>query len=179
MVNLHGGHVQAHSDGPGRGSCFSVVLPLNADKQIAGAGRLETDVALASGSALRILIVDDNRDAAESLDIVLACVGHMVQVEDSSMAALRRVQQKGFDVCLLDIGLPDLDGHQLVGRLRAAPLVSGAAMNAASGYGQPQDMAASGRAGFSRHLVKPVDISQLLALIDEVAHSLGDGRRLE
>jgi len=169
MVNLHGGHVEAHSDGTGRGSCFSVVLPLGADGADGGAEQREGDPALAARSTLRILIVDDNRDAAESLGIVLSAVGHVVQVEDSSMAALRRVQHERFDVCLLDIGLPDMDGYQLVGRLRTVPLVAGAAMIALSGYGQPQDMAASKRAGFTRHLVKPVDVGQLLALLDEVA----------
>jgi len=71
-------------------------------------------------------------------------------------------------VCLLDIGLPDLDGYQLVRRLRAAPLLTDAAMIALSGYGQPQDMAASKQAGFARHLVKPVDVGQLLAVLGEV-----------
>lgn len=92
-----------------------------------------------------------------------------MQVEDSSTAALRRVQKDSFDVCLLDIGLPDMDGYRLVGELRAAPLVAGAAMIALSGYGQPQDMAASKRAGFTRHLVKPVDVGQLLGVLDELA----------
>ncbi|WP_312165573.1 hybrid sensor histidine kinase/response regulator [Massilia timonae] len=169
MVNLHGGQVQAHSDGPGRGSCFSVVLPLGVDGAGDDAMRREDDAALAAHSTLRIMIVDDNRDAAESLGIVLSAVGHRVQVEDSSTAALRRVQKDSFDVCLLDIGLPDMDGYRLVRELRAAPLVAGAAMIALSGYGQPQDMAASKRAGFTRHLVKPVDVGQLLGVLDELA----------
>lgn len=85
------------------------------------------------------------------------------------MAALRRVQRDRFDACLLDIGLPDMDGYQLVERLRSAPLVKDAAMIALSGYRQPQDMAASKRAGFARHLVKPVDIAYLLGVLDEVS----------
>ena len=169
MVNLHGGQVEAHSDGPGRGSCFSVVLPLGADNVDGHAARREGDPALAAHSTLRILIVDDNRDAAESLGIVLSAVGHAVQVEESSTAALRRVRTDGFDVCLLDIGLPDMDGYQLVARLRAEPLVADAAMIALSGYGQPQDMAASKKAGFTRHLVKPVDVGHLLGVLDEVS----------
>jgi len=169
MVNLHGGHVEAHSDGPGRGSCFSVVLPLGVDRADGSSARREADASLAAHSTLRIMIVDDNRDAAESLGIVLSAVGHAVQVEDSSMAALRRVQTDSFDICLLDIGLPDMDGYGLVERLRAAPLAKNAAMIALSGYGQPQDMAASKRAGFARHLVKPVDIAHLLGVLDEVS----------
>ena len=169
MVNLHGGQVHAYSDGPGRGSCFSVVLPLGVNGADSGAAQRDSDAALAAHSTLRIMIVDDNRDAAESLGIVLSAVGHAVQVEDSSVAALRRVQTDRFDVCLLDIGLLDMDGYGLVERLRAAPLVENAAMIALSGYGQPQDMAASKRAGFARHLVKPVDIAHLLSVLDEMS----------
>ena len=168
MVGLHGGEVAAYSDGPGQGSCFSVTLPVDAN----AAGMppdARDDAVLAAHTALRILIVDDNGDAAESLGMVLSAMGHAVQVDESPYAALRRVQSEAFDVCLLDIGLPDMDGYQLVGRLRAAPLVAGAVMVALSGYGQPQDMAASQAAGFSRHLVKPVDMPFLLAMLDELA----------
>ncbi|MEW7849313.1 PAS domain S-box protein [Massilia aurea] len=170
MVSLHGGKVEAHSDGPGRGSCFAVTLPVGASALDPAAGSAASeDDTLAAHTALRILIVDDNRDAAESLGMVLAAVGHTVCVEESPLAALRRVQGETFDVCLLDIGLPDMDGYQLARRLRAAPRVADACMVALSGYGQPQDMAASQAAGFSRHLVKPVDIPFLLALLDGLA----------
>ncbi|MDY0963635.1 PAS domain S-box protein [Massilia sp. CFBP9026] len=168
MVNLYGGTVEAHSDGPGRGSCFSVVLPLGVNSTDNDARQREADATLAAHSTLRIMIVDDNRDAAESLGIVLSAVGHAVQVEDSSMAAIARAQAESFDVCLLDIGLPDLDGYQLVRRLGKLPSMRGTVMIALSGYGQPQDIAASRRAGFATHLVKPVDIAHLLAVLDRL-----------
>ncbi|RYE98031.1 MAG: response regulator, partial [Oxalobacteraceae bacterium] len=169
MVGLHGGRVEADSAGPGRGSRFDVVLPLLTDSAgvapVAPAGTLVAPPCV----PLRILIVDDNRDAGESLGIVLASSGHAVMVEESSQAALRRVQMHAVDVCLLDIGLPDMDGHQLVRHLRALPLAAQATMIALSGYGQRQDLEASRRAGFALHLVKPVDLPRLLALLATLA----------
>jgi len=168
MVNLHGGQVEAQSNGPGRGSCFAVTLPVGARPADAPSA-VHDDSGLVASTALRIMLVDDNRDAAESLGMMLSAVGHAVRVEDSPLAALRRVESERFDVCVLDIGLPDMDGYELVRRLRAAPLVADAVMVALSGYGQPQDMAASRAAGFTRHLVKPVDIPFLLSMLDELA----------
>jgi len=169
MVGLHGGRVEAHSDGLGRGSCFSVVLPLH----LAPAHEPATDASGAgAGGApraqrqLRILIVDDNRDAAESLGILLSSIGHAVTVEDGPLAALRRMETGRFDLCLLDIGLPDMDGYELVQRLRMLPQAANTVMIALSGYGQPQDVNASLQAGFAMHLVKPVDIARLLAVLD-------------
>jgi len=167
MVGLHGGRVEAGSAGPGRGSRFDVVLPLHLDggrDAPAAAGGVTAAPAHAT-VALRILVVDDNRDAGESLGIVLSAAGHRVMVEETSQAALRRVQAEEVDVCLLDIGLPDMDGHALVRRLQAMPLAAHATMIALSGYGQRQDLEASKRAGFAMHLVKPVDLPRLLALL--------------
>jgi PAS domain S-box-containing protein len=168
MVTLHGGRVEAHSAGAGRGSRFDVILPLH---EGAGAGHALTPAAAAAPArrALRILVVDDNADAAESLGILLTAVGHTVVAEETSGAALRRAQAASFDVCLLDIGLPDLDGHELVRRLRALPHLAHATMIALSGYGQPQDVEASRRAGFGQHLVKPVDVARLVDVLDQVA----------
>jgi PAS domain S-box-containing protein len=171
MVGLHGGRVEAGSAGPGRGSRFDVVLPLQAGED--GAARIRPDAppaaAVAARTPLRILIVDDNRDAGESLAVVLAAAGHDAMVEESSQAALRRVQAEAADVCLLDIGLPDMDGHALVRRLLVAPLTARATMIALSGYGQRRDLEASKRAGFALHLVKPVDTGRLLAVLDGIA----------
>ena len=172
MVTLHGGKVEAYSDGPGRGSCFAVTLPLDANAADP-ATTTQEEHALAAHTALRIMIVDDNRDAAESLGMVLSAMGHKVQVEASPHGALLHADAESFDVCLLDIGLPDMDGYQLAQRLRATPRAAGAIMLALSGYGQPQDVAASQAAGFARHLVKPVDIPCLLALLDELAPDPG------
>ena len=168
MVALHGGAVDARSDGPGRGSCFSVTLPLPAQQADSKPQLDAGKSALAPQRPLRIMIVDDNRDAAESLSILLTAVGHVVAVEESPLAALRRAGDQVFDVCLLDIGLPDMDGYELVGRLRALPQTAHTTMIALSGYGQPQDMEASRRAGFTLHLVKPVDIPHLLSVFNDL-----------
>jgi CheY-like chemotaxis protein len=166
LVSLHGGSVDAASAGLGKGSRFSVVLPLQAGgSALAGAGAADASVP-AVQVPLRILIVDDNRDAAESLSILLSAVGHVVAVEDNPAGALRRAQSERIDVYLLDIGLPDMDGYELVRRLKALPGVGDAVMMALSGYGQPQDMEASMRAGFAVHLVKPVDIPRLLGVLE-------------
>jgi len=169
MVGLHGGRVEANSAGPGRGSRFDVVLPLAMDSPAAAPATSAGTAVTQARAPLRILIVDDNRDAGESLGIVLSSSGHTVMVEETSQAALRRVQLEAVDVCLLDIGLPDMDGHQLVQRLQALPLAAQATMIALSGYGQRQDLEASRRAGFALHLVKPVDLPRLLALLDTLA----------
>jgi PAS domain S-box-containing protein len=169
MVGLHGGRVEAGSAGPGRGSRFDVVLPMHIDAPALSAEAPAGTVVTAARAPLRILIVDDNRDAGESLGIVLSSSGHTVMVEETSQAALRRVQTEAVDVCLLDIGLPDMDGHQLVRHLGALPLAAQATMIALSGYGQRQDLEASERAGFALHLVKPVDLPRLLAVLDTLA----------
>ena len=166
MVGLHGGRVEAGSAGPGRGSRFDVVLPLHVAAPAGAAPEAPAHAVTQARAPLRILIVDDNRDAGESLGIVLGAGGHTVMVEETSQAALRRVQRDAVDVCLLDIGLPDMDGHQLVQRLQGMPLAAQATMIALSGYGQRQDLEASRRAGFALHLVKPVDLPRLLAVLD-------------
>ena len=170
MVGLHGGRVDAASAGSGRGSRFDVTLPLHlAGQSAATAAPAAAAPAAAARTPLRILIVDDNRDAGESLAVVLASIGHRVTVEETAQAALRRVRAEPVDVCLLDIGLPDMDGHALVRRLRALPLAEKAVMIALSGYGQRRDLDASRDAGFAMHLVKPVDLPRLLGVLDGVA----------
>ena len=172
MIVLHGGRVEADSAGLGQGSCFTVILPRHApaaagDKGSAGAP-LPAQAAGQPAPLLvprRVLIVDDNRDAAESLCVVLNAAGHRVAVETTPEAALARAAGEAIDVYLLDIGLPGMDGHRLVEHLRAMPNAAAARMIALSGYGQAQDIAASKRAGFDAHLVKPVELPQLLALL--------------
>jgi PAS domain S-box-containing protein len=169
MVGLHGGRVDASSAGSGKGSRFDVVLPLHLAAQPAAVAAAPASPVPAARTPLRILIVDDNRDAGESLAVVLASIGHSVMVEETAQAALRRVRADAVDVCLLDIGLPDMDGHALVRRLRALPLAGKATMIALSGYGQRQDLDASRQAGFAMHLVKPVDLARLLSVLDGLA----------
>ena len=169
LVELHGGTVGCSSPGLGKGSTFVISLPLlhEAETPAPEAG------AAGPGSAalLRILVVDDNHDAAETLGLLLSSQGHEVTVEHGSMAALERARSMRPDVCLLDIGLPDMDGRELARRLKADPATSGATLVAVTGYGQQQDRDAALAAGFQHHLVKPVNVDLLLRVLDGVRGS--------
>ena len=164
VVELHDGAVEARSDGPGHGSTFTMRLPLLRDAveaPVPAPGR----AGPAASRALRVLVVDDNVDAALTLAMVLEVAGHAVTVEHAAHAALERAAQAGFDVVLLDIGLPDMSGHALAGRLKQLPSCAHAALIAVSGYGQEQDRRMSREAGFDAHLVKPVPPDQLIDVI--------------
>ena len=116
----------------------------------------------------RILVVDDNVDAAATLGMLLETAGHTVRVEHSAQAALAAAAQGEFDVVLLDIGLPDMSGHALARALRDLPCCGDSALVAVSGYGQAQDRRMSAEAGFAAHLVKPVAADELIETIARV-----------
>ena len=179
MVALHGGRVEAHSQGLGLGSRFTVILPRRrgATLRVQPPAGQVLDAARPAAEPRRVLIVDDNRDAAESLCVVLGAAGHQVAVEETPAAALRRAAAEPIDVYLLDIGLPGMDGHALVERLRTMPNAAGAHMIALSGYGQACDIEASRRAGFDAHLVKPVELEPLLALLAQARPSSAPRQR--
>jgi CheY-like chemotaxis protein len=164
LVELHGGSVHCTSEGLGRGSRFSVILPLiegdNADFPVRPGRKAE-----GPHKALRVLVVDDNADAAQMLAMFLEASGHDVLVEYGARAALERARREPPDVLLLDIGLPEIDGNELARRLRAQPETANAVLIAVTGYGQEQDRRAALAAGFHHHLVKPVDPSRLIALL--------------
>jgi len=175
LVELHGGGVTCTSAGPGQGSRFTVCLP----RLHAGAADDPADPAAdgppAPGSpALRVLVVDDNTDAAAMLAMVLETYGHEVGVEHGSLAALARARDTRPDVCILDIGLPDIDGYELAGRLRAQPETRDAVLVAVTGYGHESDRRKALAAGFDHHLVKPADTAQLAAILA----GIGKGRRM-
>lgn len=167
LIKMHHGRVEAYSDGVGKGSQFVVTLPLilpaiaekrfAADELIASVGQ--------GGGQLGILIVDDNIDAADMLADLLRLQGHAVSTEYSSAAALTAAAQCAYDLYVLDIGLPDLDGYELVRQLRTMPENAQAVFVALTGYGQAHDKVLSKSAGFDHHLVKPVDFSHLQAII--------------
>ena len=164
VVELHDGSVEAKSSGAGQGSTFVIRLPLLAD---AGQAAVAAPALAAPvvAQARRILVVDDNVDAARTLAMVLEMAGHQVTVEHSAQAALAHAGQDSFDVILLDIGLPDMSGHALAGALKGLPCCAGAALVAVSGYGQAQDRRLSREAGFAAHLVKPVRAEELTETI--------------
>ena len=163
LVELHGGSVACRSEGPGKGSTFSVRLPRTAAP--ARNGGPEAAPATPARARRRILLVDDNQDAAQMLAMYLELAGHEVLVEYDSQAALVRARAAAPEVCVLDIGLPGIDGNELARRLRAAPGTAGALLIAATGYGREQDRRRALDAGFDHHLVKPVNAAALLALI--------------
>jgi CheY-like chemotaxis protein len=117
-----------------------------------------------------VLVVDDNADAAHTLALLLQAEGYRVAVETAPAQALARAAAEPPDVCLLDIGLPGLDGFQLARRLRALPDMAASRLVAITGYGRDSDRDQAREAGFDHHLVKPVDFGQLLGLLRGTVH---------
>jgi CheY-like chemotaxis protein len=170
IVDLHGGEVLAESGGKGQGSRFGIVLPAldAADATVPpAAARPE------AGAPLRILLTDDNVDAAESLSSLLGLDGHELEVCYTGRDALAAVERFLPDVCILDVGLPDITGLELARRMRAMPALDGTLLVALTGYGQEQDRAATAEAGFDHHLVKPVEPEQLEAILAGAAARRG------
>ncbi|GGZ05328.1 ATP-binding protein [Pseudoduganella plicata] len=162
LVRMHGGRVRAHSNGPGQGARFDVTLPLSREKAaVTAAPTSSPRDALAS---LAVLVVDDNQDAADTLAALLGSAGLRCAVEYGSEAALQRALRERPDVCVLDIGLPGLDGLELARRLRAG-LGDAVLLIAQSGYGQSQDRAAGIAAGFDHYFVKPVEADALFGVL--------------
>jgi len=122
------------------------------------------DVPVAS-RALRIMVVDDNKDAAETLGAFLGSLGHRVRVEHDPLLAIAAVGEERFDVFLLDIGLPVLDGYSLAGQLRGHPGGMDATYIALTGYGSDHDRHRGNEAGFDHYLVKPADLGELARLV--------------
>lgn len=170
LVALHSGTVTAHSEGLGLGSEFVIRLPLVAAADEAHLAAAVSDRhGVAAGEMRRILIVDDNYDAADSLSLLLRMYGHQVWVATHPVAALRMVATVAPDLALLDIGLPGMDGYELAHRIRTQHPDLKLAMVALSGYGRAVDRAHSERAGFDAHLVKPVDMGDLEDVL-RIAH---------
>jgi CheY-like chemotaxis protein len=164
LVNLHHGTVACESAGPGKGSTFTVCLPrLPADERQIDAQASDPS-SQKTAAPLRILVVDDNVDAASMLSMLLEAAGHEVMTEHGSRAALARAEADAPQVCILDIGLPEMDGNALAQRLRAMPQTAGAVLVAVTGYGQENDRQQTLAAGFDHHLVKPVDTQALMAI---------------
>ncbi len=170
LVGLHGGTVHADSHGPGKGSEMSVRLPVAASVE-AGPSSEQFDAAppFSTGTRLRggrrVLVVDDNRDAAETLADGLRALGHEVFVAHDGPSALELAARVVPDLAFLDIGLPVMDGYELARRLHETPQLASVSLVALTGYGQAGDRRRSRVAGFHEHLVKPVDLSRIVSLL--------------
>lgn len=171
LVELHGGTITAYSEGLGKGSRFTVRLPLEQEQTAPSRLAPSAEARPAPVKILNVMVVDDNTDAAQMLAMFIEALGHNVFVENSSVRALEQARVKVPDVCLLDIGLPEMDGIELAGHLRARSETSRAILIAVTGYGQVQDRANALDAGFDHHFVKPVDTAKLAALLVQLANS--------
>jgi signal transduction histidine kinase/ActR/RegA family two-component response regulator len=175
LVELHGGKVEAHSAGPGLGSEFTVCLPIAERNEIpssqhgqqAGEGDAEGQpVTAPTDRRLRILVVDDNRDAVESLALMLRMMGHETQTAHDGLEAIQAAAAFRPEVALLDIGLPKMNGYEAARHIREQPGGKQIVLVALTGWGQEEDKRRAAQAGFDHHLVKPTDLAALLPLLD-------------
>jgi PAS domain S-box-containing protein len=169
VVEMHGGRVEAKSPGLGHGSEFVVRLPLSLPES-STLDRTPPEVA-EKATALRILVVDDNKDTADSAAVLLGHSGHLVRVAYSGPEALEAVLAYRPNVVLLDIGLPGMDGYEVARRIREIPECKGVRLIATTGYGQDTDRQGSEEAGFDAHLTKPVDLEEVEELLVSFAGS--------
>jgi PAS domain S-box-containing protein len=172
LVELHGGRVSAFSGGRGQGSTFTVRLPLRPGTPHARPG---TDAPAAAGAAagpLRVLVVDDNADAAESLAALLDMLGHTTCVAHDGPEGLFQAEQFGPDLAFLDIGLPGMNGYDLAGAIRRMGTLQQVVLIALTGWGAHSDQQQSAEAGFDQHLTKPVSLEALEQALAAAARAL-------
>jgi PAS domain S-box-containing protein len=171
LVELHGGSVSVDSKGADAGSTFTVRLPrLMTDKESTIPAN-EQETVQKAPKELRVMVVDDNADAADMLGMFLETRGYHVTVEHDAHTALERVKHESFDAFLLDIGLPGMNGNELARRLRVLPQAASALMVAITGYGSQADRECSLSAGFDAYIVKPADPMKVIALLSHVQKS--------
>lgn len=162
LVELHGGTVRAASDGAGRGSEFVVELPLETPPQAPA-------IAFSSPASAprRVLVIEDNADAAETLRDLLVLAGHEAEVALDAREGLEKALRSPPDAILCDLGLPDVDGYALARRVRAEPALASVFLVALSGYALPDDLARAEQAGFDAHLAKPAPLEAIEALLSQ------------
>jgi CheY-like chemotaxis protein/nitrogen-specific signal transduction histidine kinase len=166
LVQLHGGSVEARSEGPGCGSEFVVTLPLGTPS-IERAERTEPE-SIPMVSERRILIVDDNIDAAESLGEFLKACGHDIHIAHDGGSAINEAARLRPDAIILDIGLPTMNGYQVARRLRSDVGLTSSLLVAVTGYAQERDRLSAQAAGFDHHFAKPLDVNKLAELLNNM-----------
>jgi CheY-like chemotaxis protein len=164
LVDLHGGTIRAESAGAGRGSTFIIRLPGAAGSALAKPADAGS-AGQTTAPTLRILVVEDHPDTARTLTRLLRRAGYVVTCAPGVAEAAMKASRESFDLLISDLGLPDGDGHEVVRRVRASRMVPAISM---SGYGMEEDVRRSREAGFAVHLVKPIDLAQLLTAIRQV-----------
>jgi CheY-like chemotaxis protein len=164
LLLLHDGSITAHSEGLGRGSTFVVRLPVVAPPST-GAEAAPVDAVASPVAALRILLVDDNEDAAAMLSALLSLDGAEVTVAADGVQAVGIAEHIRPDLVLLDLGLPGLNGYDVCRGIRRQPWAGNTKLVALTGWGQASDRAKTTQAGFDAHLVKPVEYSELLSAV--------------
>ncbi|HEV8379068.1 MAG TPA: ATP-binding protein, partial [Tepidisphaeraceae bacterium] len=165
LIEQHGGSIRAETAGPNKGSTFVVELPARSQKQIAQATAKLLSSAAGKVAGLRVLVVEDHADTAKILKQLLAASGHAVKTAATAAIALALASEQVFDLVISDLGLPDMTGYELMKQMKERHGTKGIAI---SGYGTEEDIRKSEQAGFSEHLVKPVNFAQLQQAIRRV-----------
>jgi CheY-like chemotaxis protein len=174
LVELHGGRIAAASEGADRGCTFTVHLPLLAEMPAeAPVAAAPAHAARAMRRPLRILVIDDNRDAADTLALLLDAEGHHTRVEYAGATALQAAAEFAPEVIFCDIGLPGMTGHEVAARLRADGSREAALLVAVTGWGTDDDKRRTREAGFDHHLTKPVSVDMLCEILEPLAQSRG------
>ncbi|HKQ59659.1 MAG TPA: response regulator [Candidatus Polarisedimenticolaceae bacterium] len=173
IVELHGGGVEAHSAGAGKGSEFVVRLPVPLGSRPASPPPEAAPAETREGAPRRILVVDDNRDSADSLAMVLRLMGHAVETAYDGMSALQVAARSRPHVVLLDLGMPEMNGYDTCRQIRAQAWGRGMVVIAQTGWGQDQDRSRTEEAGFDGHLTKPADLELLAKMLDELPARAG------
>ncbi len=170
LVQQHGGEVNGYSDGPGQGSEFVISLPLSAVQNVPE-HEPRTLPRMNALTQRRILVVDDNRDAAETLAIMLRLEGGQIEIANDGVTALKLAQGFRPELVLLDIAMPEMDGYEVARRLRAQPDLASTLLVAVTGFGRTVDVRKSMEAGFDRHVTKPLERQVLQDLMMASTHS--------
>lgn len=169
LIEMLGGTVEVKSEGVGHGSEFRVRVPISDPTVDDANSSADIAASTASGHRLRLLVVDDNVDAANSLAMLLRLKGHQVRIAHDGPSAIEAAEAHCPDLVFLDIGMPGMDGYEVARRLREDSQLRGATLAAVTGWGQQDDRRRSAEAGFDHHLVKPVDTATIDALLNGIS----------